>query len=61
MLSPPQRHALLMFDHDPFAILLDPFPIRSSVLWVFQNQLLFLETRDNLDAPIKNRVRTLSR
>jgi hypothetical protein len=34
VLAPPQRHALLLFDHYPFAILLYPLPICPSVVRV---------------------------
>ena len=59
MLSPPQRHALLLFDHDPFPVLLHPLSICSGVVRVFQDQLLLLEPRNNFGAAIKDRVAAL--
>ena len=61
MLSPPQRHALLLFDHHPFAVLLYPLPICAGVVRVFQNQFLLFETGNDFGASIKDRVAALCR
>jgi len=49
VLSPPQRHSLLLFDGSSHAVLLHPIARGSGVVRIFQDQLLLFETRLHLD------------
>jgi hypothetical protein len=59
--APPGQHTLLLIDRRSLAVLLDPRPDGTRVVRIVQQELLLLQTRDDVRPTVERRVSRRSR